>query len=348
MSDFLGTPAAEGLYMPPDWSTHERCWMAWPQAGIPWLDALEVARMSFAEVARQISRYEPVTVVAPPWDAEEASMMCGPSVEIAVTPVNTCWARDFGPSFLTDGEGGVAAIAWRYNGYGNRLAHDLDQYFAEAVAETLEMKCYEAPMVMEGGAFHVDEVGTLVTTDKVVCSKNRNPTLSLAQIEERFVYYLGARKIIWVPEGLTSDKTTDGHIDNVMCFAPGGKVLLHTPSNQFDPDSTVTEEVRRILTRETNASGKPFEIIDLPAPQAGFDYEGEPAPRSYTNFYVANHAVIVPAFDCPEDEEAQMILDEAFPDHEVVPVEAGIIAFGRGGIHSITLQQPKGKALPRG
>lgn len=194
MSDFLGTPAAEGLYMQPEWSLHERCWMTWPLVGIPWLDAIEVVRATYADVARQISRYEPVTIVAAPWDAEEASLTCGPSVEISILPLNGAWTRNCGPTFVTDGEGSVASVSWRFNGYGNRKAHDLDEFFAESVAETLAMKCFEAPMVMEGGALHIDDVGTLLTTEKVVQSKNRNPTLSLKQIEERFVYYLGARK----------------------------------------------------------------------------------------------------------------------------------------------------------
>ena len=91
MSDFEGTPADLGFYMPPEWSTHERCWMAWPQDGVPWLDAVDVARSVFADVARQISLYEPVTMVAAPWqgarvadgklilDGQGGTLIAGPS-----------------------------------------------------------------------------------------------------------------------------------------------------------------------------------------------------------------------------------------------------------------------------
>ena len=131
MTDFDGSPAARGFYMPPEWSTHEHCWMDWPQEGAPWMDAIEVARMAFADVARQISRFEPVTMIAAPWQAEEAQMTCGPSVNMKVMPLNDCWTRDFGPGFVVDGEGTTAAVAWRFNGYGNRFAHDLDEFFGE-------------------------------------------------------------------------------------------------------------------------------------------------------------------------------------------------------------------------
>lgn len=332
--------------MPPDWSPHERCWMAWPQEGTPWLEAIDVARAAFADVARQISRYEPVNMVAAPWQAEEAFMTCGPSVAMHVMPLNDCWSRNFGPGFVIDGEGTCAAVAWRFNGYGNRYPHDLDEFFAESVAEELGMACFHAPLVMEGGAFQIDEYGTLLTTEKVLLSKNRNPTLTVQQIEERLVFYFGARKIIWLPEGLQADRTTDGHIDNVACFAPGGKILVHWPDDFGDPDRATMQDMVDRLSRETNAEGQPFEIIKVPAPSPGLDFEGKPAARSYINFYLANNASIIPGFDCKRDGEAAEIIAETFADREVVQVDAGPIVFGCGGIHCLTRGQPKGKALP--
>lgn len=346
MSDFEGSPADRGFYMPPEWSVHERCWMAWPQEGAPWLDAVDVARSVFADVARQISRFEPVTMVAAPWQAEEAQMTCGPSVKIQVLPLNDCWSRDFGPSFVIDGQGTCAAIAWRFNGYGNRVAHDLDEFFAEVVAEELEMACFHAPLVVEGGAFQIDEHGTVVTTEKVLQSKSRNPTLTARQIEERLVYNIGARKVIWLAEGLGADRSTDGHIDNVLSFAPNGKVLVHWPDDFGDPERGIMQDIVNGLSRETNAAGQPFEIIKVPAPDPGYDFEGKPAARSYVNFYLPNNAAIIPGFDCARDKEAADIISEIFPDREILQIDAGPIVFGGRGIHCMTQQQPKGKALP--
>lgn len=345
MTDFDGSPAARGFYMPPEWSAHEHCWMAWPQEGPPWLQAIDVARMAFADVARQISRFEPITMVAAPWQAEEAGMTCGPSVNIQVMPLNDCWTRDFGPGFVVDGQGTTAAVAWRFNGYGNRTPHDLDEFFAEAVATSLEMACFQAPIVLEGGAFHVDEFGTLLTTEKVLQSRDRNPTLSTRQIEERLVYFLGARKIIWLPEGLHADRATDGHISNFVRFAPDGKVLVHWPDGFGDPDLALMQDVVARLSRETNADGKPFEIIKVPSPDPGLDFGGKPAPRNYINFYLANNGAIIPGFDCARDKEAADIIAETFPDREVLQIDAGPIVFGGRGIHCITREQPKGKAL---
>ena len=66
MSDFVGSPADRGFYMPPEWSVHERCWMDWPQEGAPWLDAVDVARPLFPGVAKKISPSKHVTMGAAP------------------------------------------------------------------------------------------------------------------------------------------------------------------------------------------------------------------------------------------------------------------------------------------
>ncbi len=35
-----------------------------------------------------------------------------------------------------------------------------------------------------------------------------------------------AEKVIWLPRGLCGDEDTNGHIDNIACFAAPGKVRL--------------------------------------------------------------------------------------------------------------------------
>ena len=42
---------------------------------------------------------------------------------------------------------------------------------------------YRAPLVMEGGSFHVDGQGTLITTAECLLNANRNPQLTREQIE---------------------------------------------------------------------------------------------------------------------------------------------------------------------
>ncbi|MBN0581611.1 agmatine deiminase family protein, partial [Pseudomonas aeruginosa] len=85
--------------------------------------------------------------------------------------------------------------------------------------------------------------------------------------------------------------------------------------------------------------GRRFELIEL------FD-AGEVAPEegvfcaSYTNFYIANGAIIMPAYGVAADDAAAATLARAFPAREVVPVRIDHLAHGGGGVHCITQQQP--------
>ena len=95
---------------------------------------------------------------------------------------------------------------------------------AASVLARLGLKRFDAPVILEGGAVHVDGEGTLITTDSVLLNDNRNPGISRSAMEDVLQDYLGVQKIIWLAGGLAGDMT-DGHVDNVACFARPGIVL---------------------------------------------------------------------------------------------------------------------------
>ena len=67
---------------------------------------------------------------------------------------------------------------------------------------------------------------------------------------------------------------------------------------------------------------------------------GELVDWSYINHYVCNGAVILCAFDDPNDEVVAAILADAYPGREIVLHDARDIFACGGGIHCITQQQP--------
>lgn len=70
-------------------------------------------------------------------------------------------------------------------------------------------------------------------------------------------------------------------------------------------------------------------------------HPGERLAASYANFYIANGAIIMPAFGIPEaDSQAQKVLQETFPDREVIAIQTREILLGGGNVHCITQQQP--------
>jgi agmatine deiminase len=72
-------------------------------------------------------------------------------------------------------------------------------------------------MIMEGGSLDVNGSGLLLTTESCLLNKNRNPTMSKAEIEQALRDYLGVQTILWLGDGIIGDDT-DGHIDDMTRF----------------------------------------------------------------------------------------------------------------------------------
>lgn len=341
---FANSPVARGMFMPAEWEPHARCWMQWPRRGDLWGPHMPQAIVAYAQVARKIAEFEPVSMIAHPDDAAEAKFACGASVEVVALEIDDSWARDTGPTFVKDPSCGVAGVRWQFNGWGAKYAHvENDAKVAGEVLSRLGMSTFEAPLVLEGGSFSVDGYGTLLTTEQCLLNSNRNPELRAREIAEALAMYLGIRRVLWLGDGLEGDET-DGHVDMVACFAGRGRVLLNMPG-PGEPNYAAMQDNLQRLAEMKDAGGGELEVIEVPQPQQRRHEDGRAMPISYINFYIANGAVIVPAFDDPADDLAAGIIADAFPGRVCAQVPALDIARGGGAIHCITQQQPEGDAI---
>ncbi|MCE4057893.1 agmatine deiminase family protein [Pseudomonas sp. Au-Pse12] len=333
--------------MPAEWVTHAATWMVWPHnQGLwesVWGVTLAEVQADFARVANAIARFEPVKLVVDPAALDSARALCAGNIQLVVQPVNDSWCRDSGPTFIVHPQQGLAGVSWRFNAWGDKSAHDLDRSLARRLLDDLGLACFGTPLANEGGAIHVDGEGTLITTESVLLNRNRNPGLSKAEIEAIFQRLLGVQKTIWLPgdpDHVTGDMT-DGHVDGICAFARPGVLLVDATHDQGSVYAEVVRENRRALELARDAQGRRFELIELFEASAAVDSQAEVFCASYTNFYLANGAVIMPAYGIAADEEAAQVLSRAFPGRQVVPVRINHLAHGGGGVHCITQQQPQ-------
>lgn len=329
--------------MPPEWARHERCWIAWPCLGDRWPCGLEAARANHLDVARAISRFEPVTILAPPDEVAELGVYIGDEEGIEILPMDLHdgWFRDTGPTFLTNADKSrLAGVNWMFNGWGTgKKVYDADRNLAMALLQHLDIPSYDAPIVTEGGAIHTDGEGTLLCVEAAIVDEARNPGVDRKVIENTLLNYTGAEKVIWLPRGYEQDET-GGHVDIIACFARPGVVLLNWTDDENDPNHVVYHESRAILENSKDAQGRELEVITLPQPSPAYEDDGTRLSLSYMNFYIANGGIIAPAFEQPADKEAAAVLRRVFNDREVVQVPAYDLFRGGGGIHCITQQQP--------
>ena len=335
-------PAQSGWRMPDEGEPHAATWMAFGAREAIWGERLlGPVRQNLAGIARAISAFEPVAMLAPKDSLELARQLCGDGVRLIEQPLDDLWMRDTGPVFVKDALGRAAGVGFHFNGWGGKQAHERDARVAAAVCAQSGRPLLSSRLVLEGGGIEVDGQGTAIITESCVLNPNRNPSLGKAACEAELKRLLGVDKVIWLP-GIPGRDITDGHTDFYARFAAPGVVVAGLDSDPSSYDYAVTRSHLAILRAARDARGRPLEVVELEGPSSVRPrFENREFAAGYVNFYVCNGAVIAPQFgDVRADANCRAILRELFPGREVVQLDIDAVAAGGGGIHCTTQQQP--------
>ena len=335
--------------MPAEWVEHTRTFISWPvQASMCYSEDFEAVCLGYAEIIEAIAEFEAVTVVMNSVAEESetlARLFSNERIEGLSIAHDDAWLRDNGPTFLIHDEGEVAGVNWHFNAWGGKYASwDLDDQVATQILSSVGLKRFDAPLVMEGGSFHVDGEGTLLTTEECLLNSNRNPNLTREQIEAELKKFLNIRKVVWLKKGLAGDET-DGHVDNIACFAAPGKIMIQVCDDPEDENYAITQENLKILERETDALGRKFEIISIQQPPKLIAKDTR-LTLSYLNFYFVNGGIILPIFGGnagETDQLAAQALGQLFPERRIRKVNGMAIIREGGNVHCTTQQMPAGK-----
>lgn len=341
--------------MPAETEPHERLWMAWPSGGYTLGDTdrdAHEARSAWAAVAHAALRYEPVTMVVRPEDRAVAKAYLDGRVGVVEAQLDDAWMRDIGPSFVTDDDGRLGAVCWVFNGWGQQgwASWEHDSRIGRTVSDAAGARHVPSRLVNEGGGFQTDGLGTVLLTESVQLDPDRNPGASKADVEAEFARTIGARHAVWLPRGLTRDTKefgTRGHVDLVAAIPSPGTLLVHVQYNPEHPDFEVTGELLEVFRASRTADGRPWNIIEVPAPQQLHDGE-DWVDWSYLNHVAVNGGLVACSFNDAHDEKALRILADAYRGRHVTAVDARTLFTRGGGIHCITQQQPRTGSGPLG
>jgi agmatine deiminase len=356
-----GEPRADGFRMPAEWEPHSACYLVWPQRPDNWRNGGKPAQATWVLLATAIAAAEPVTVLVSAQQWRNARARLPEQVRVVEATTDDAWVRDSGPTFLLDAGGRRRAVDWAFNAWGGLrgglfFPWDSDDLLGHKIAELEGADCYQPPIVMEGGSFDVDGLGTLLTTEECLLNPNRNPDLSRERIEGYLRSHLGVDTVIWLPRGVYLDET-DGHVDNFARFVAPGVVVLSWTDDTSDPQHERSAEALKILESATDARGRRLQVVKLHQPgpllidgqeATGVDVVAGSHPRragdrlagSYVNCLLANGIVVVPVFGDPHDEAALDAYRRVLPDRRVIPVPGREILLGGGNVHCVTQQVP--------
>jgi agmatine deiminase len=342
-----GTPAALGYRMPAEWEPHQGTWLSWPHNRSSWPDRFEPVEPAYAEIVRALAVGETVHVNV--LDADHGRHVSGlleragvvGDIRLHEFPTNDAWCRDHGAIFVVrqGAEAPLLALDCDYNAWGGKYPpYDLDNLIPGRMAAYLGVPTFRAGMILEGGSIDVNGQGTVLTTEQCLLNPNRNPAMDRVRIERRLMDLLGVSQVLWLGDGIAGDDT-DGHVDDLTRFVDRNTVVTVIEDDRDEVNYAPLRENRARLDRMRLADGSPLRVVELPMPAPRF-IAGQRLPASYANFYIANHAVLLPVFGDDMDAEAGRILAPLFPGRRIVPVDCSDIVYGLGTIHCLTQQVP--------
>jgi agmatine deiminase len=329
--------------VPAEWAAHRAMWLGFPSHAELWQEDLETAQAEVAALARALAGpgRERVRLLTGTAEGEAvARRKLGDVAGIEVVPgaFGDIWLRDTGPIFARAPEG-LRAQGFRFNGWGGKYELEHDDTVAEQIARASGAPLDRHDFILEGGAVDHDGEGTVLTTGQCLLNPNRNPGWTEAAAERALAGSLGAKKVLWLGEGLLNDHT-DGHVDNLARFVAPGVVACPIAWGEGDPNADAYDDAARRLSQMTDAAGRRLKVVRIPSPGFVEGEDGAPIPASHMNFLIANGAVIAPVYEERPAELAVQALEAVFPDRKVIALPSLAILTGGGSFHCITQQEP--------
>jgi agmatine deiminase len=192
--------------------------------------------------------------------------------------------------------------------------------------------------VLEGGALDHDGAGVALTTRQCLLNPNRNRGWREGDVERALEAALGARKVLWLDQGLMNDHT-DGHVDNLARFVAPGVVACPVAFGPDDPNAGVYDAAARALAGFTDADDEPLKVVRIPSPGRLVGEDHRVIPASHMNFIIANGAVVAPTYGNRAGDWAAQALEDLFPGREVIALPSRALITGGGSFHCISQQE---------
>lgn len=301
----------------------------------------------FVAIAKEVIKHEKILIVCV--DKRAVRKQLGNVDESRIIfreiATNDTWARDHGGITVFE-QGKPIVYDFVFNGWGMKYAANLDN---QITYRLLQLRTFadgvpinRLPLVLEGGSIESDGKGTLLTTAECLLSMNRNDRLQKEDLETYLKEVFGLKRILWLENGFLAGDDTDSHVDTLARFCSEDTIAYVQCRDESDEHFEELQAMEQELQAFRQTDGTPYRLIPLPMADPVYDEKGERLPATYANFLILNGAVLLPFYDSPKDEAAKSILQQAFPDREIVGINCLPLIRQHGSLHCVTMQYPEG------
>lgn len=344
--------------MPEESEPHEGTWLQWPhqyQYGIAYRDELDP---TWVAMTQALVSGEKVHIIAYNQTEKDritsllnASSVPLTNVDFKIYPTDDVWVRDNGPIYAHDPSGNLVIQDWGFNGWGQKTDDQTGLPISYANCNTIPSKIAQdqgqtlvnlnSIMINEGGSVELDGQGALMACKSSILNPNRNPGMTQQQAEAIFSQYLGIDHFIWL-DGQAGLELTDQHIDGFARFVNPTNIVTMPQADLLNFDVLQSDIDKLYAAQDQN--GQPYTYVTVPLTQntvkktdgTDLGYEG-----SYINYYIGNTVVLVPNYNDPNDQVANTIIQNLYPNRTAVGIDVRNLYQNGGMVHCVTQQQPR-------
>jgi agmatine/peptidylarginine deiminase len=337
------------LRLPAEWEPQSAILIAWPHAGTDWAERLAEVEETYIALVAAIVRYQRVLICVADADLQiyaEARLRSArvdmQRLRFVEAEYDDTWLRDSGPITLVRAGGGFQLLDFRFTGWGGKFQASRDDQLVSALAAQrlfADSDVRSIDFALEGGAIDSDGAGTLLTTWQ--CLHERHPQRARESLSHDLADWLAQQRVLWLDHGYLEGDDTDAHIDTLARFASEDAIVYQACDDASDSHYAELQAMGTELAALRTADGRPYRLFPLPWAQPVLDH-GRRLAASYANFLIVNGAVLMPAYGDAADAQAQAVMAQAFPQHEIVPIPCRALIWQNGSLHCITMQLPEG------
>ena len=255
------TPRQDGFRMPGEFEPHIGCWMLWPERSSNWRSGAKPAQQAFAAVATAIATGEPVTVGAPARSSSTRRAMLPDAIRVVEMSSDDSWMRDVGPTFVVGRRGRGARRrldVQRLGRTGRRAVFSVGPGRPGRAQKCSELEgrdryarrsCWKvAPSRRRRGHAARDR--------GVPAEPESQSAAGHGSARDACCASIWASPVIWLGKGVVDDET-DGHVDNLCCFARPGEVVPHLDGRQARSAVRVSKDAYERLWTPAMRRGAP-------------------------------------------------------------------------------------------
>ncbi len=336
----------QDMYFPPEFEKQEGLLLTWD-----YNDSRNPITAAIAKAVQPSARvwviYYPGTA---PMDTTEIRDYLRnhsvPDANVFLIPAwtETLWIRDYGPFAGYNLEVSSPERLFFDAGYSN-YGRPNDDAIPTQLGDLMNIAVQDFPLQFEGGNVLTDGLGRAWGSTRIF---SQNPQMTPKEVEVMMESYFGIDDMMFLEAVVNSGGGIWCHVDMFMKILDSETIMI-SEYPDFVPDYALIESFVDTLSKMTNANGRAYQIVRIPAPPKAngqWATSQNDEMRTYTNSIIINDVVVVPSYDLPiYDSLAFQIYSEQMPGYRIEMVEAVELTPLYGSLHCISKEVTKADFL---